>query len=326
MANLSGIERSGAVGRKFFDLLPGDFERNLATPIHQAFSHQLACDGGFSLRYAENELFSFQYRVAKLGAEDSSGVVMVSLIDKSEHDRLLRKSKKQERLSLVGTLSSGIAHELADPLDAICEAINKMLASDGNSPGGYVEQGLHKILDEVHRISHLSNNFVALARHQAPSLTHLNLHDVIWEAVTVMEHNLNRRPVFSIRLGCNAAPVAGDPVLLRNMLTNLLKNAIEAAGDDAVPLLETSCPSAESIVIRIEDRGSIHATETNRIFEVPFQERKFELGSDMGLYLSKKIIEAHKGTISATRHSGRGMVYTIKLPLLVDFFIDEEIA
>jgi PAS domain S-box-containing protein len=315
MSRLSGICKGEALGCSLFALLPADFRKNLAAPIHLAFSHRQSSEGEFSQRHAENEFFSFRYCVTCLEQEPTGSLVMISLIDKSDRDRLQRQLKKQEKLSLFGRLSSGIAYELAAPLDAICSAIDKMLGCVDKPAKGEIERGLHRILDEVYRISHLSNNIIALAHNEAPSLRYLDVHDVILESIAVLEHDLNRRPVCSLRFDRNTTLVAADPILLRCVLNNLLKSAIDAAGEDAVPLLETSSEKLQAVIIRIEDRGSASAAKNvRRIFEAPPRAQRFELGSELGMYLSKKIIEAHRGSIHAEGRAGRGTVYTITLP------------
>lgn len=315
MAQLSGIARGEALGCKLFALLPADFEKNLAAHLLLAFLHGQSSDGEFSQRHAENEIFSFQYRIAKIDWEPSRERVMVSLIDKSDRDRLQRQLRKQEQFSTLGKLSSGIAYELAAPLDAICSAIDKMLGAAEETANGEIESGLHGILGEVYRIGHLTDNIIALAHSEAPSLMQVNVHALVLEAVALLEHHLNRRPVCNLRLHPNLTTVEGDPILLRCVLHNVLKNAVEAAGDDAVPLLEASGDQQSSVVIRIEDRGAESAAITaQQVFERSPATRNFEVGSELGMFLSKKIVEAHKGEIKAEGQIGRGTVYTIILP------------
>lgn len=327
MTHLSGVTKKDAIGRRLFTLLPADFEVNLAEPIRQAQSRQLPSEGEFTLRHADDELFTFQFRVAKPAAENPRGVVLVSLIDKSDRDRLRRKLKRQEQLSVIGMLSPGIAQELSRPLEAICATIDGMLASTSNPLDERIEQGLHHILDDVFRVRNLSHNMIALAHHQTPPPIFVDAHALIRETAALLEIHLNHRPVSNLRLANGAALIAGDPLMLRRVFSNLLKTAVDAAGDDAIPLLETSFDGTQSVVIRIEDRGFARTAKSART--VRGRQRPAQQagpGSAAAMFFNKRIIEAYQGTIKAEDHSSRGTVYTVTLPLQTDVFPDEEVA
>jgi len=327
MTHLSGVTKKDAVGRRLFTLLPADFEMNLAEPIRQAQSQQLPSEGAFTLRHADDELFTFQFRVVKPAAENPRGVVLVSLIDKSDRDRLRRKLKRQEQLSVIGLLLPGIAHELTGPLETICATIDGMLVSTSDPLNEKIEQGLHQIVDEVFRIRTLSNNMIALAHHQTPPPIFVDAHALLRETVALLEINLNRRPVCNLRLANGAALIAGDPLMLRRVFSNLLKTAVDAAGDDAIPLVETSFDGTQSVVIRIEDRGFARTAKSARMVMDRLRHAQPAVpGSEAAIFFNKRIIEAHQGTIKAEDHSSRGTVYTVTLPLQTDVSPDEEIA
>jgi signal transduction histidine kinase len=98
-------------------------------------------------------------------------------------------------------------------------------------------------------------------------------------------------------------------------MRNLLASAIEAAGDDAVPLIATMDEGVQSVIIRIEDRGAPGAAKAiQQIFTASTTAKNVELGSELGMFVAQKIIEAHKGEIKAEDYVGRGTVYTIALP------------
>lgn len=314
MAQLSGISRDEALGHKLFALLPADFEKNLAAHLVEAFCAPRIIEGEFSQRHEENEIFSFLYRVAKIDTDGLRGAVMVSLIDKSERDRLHRQLKKQSQFSTVGKLSSGIAGELATPLENICNTIDRMLVAKDPAPEA-LTKGLHRVLDEVYRISHLTNNIVALAQNDMSVRMPVNVHEIILECIEQLEQKWGRRPVCNVRLDCRAALVVGDPILLQCVMRNLLASAIEAAGDDAVPLIATMDEGVQSVIIRIEDRGAPGAAKAiQQIFTASTTAKNVELGSELGMFVAQKIIEAHKGEIKAEDYVGRGTVYTIALP------------
>jgi signal transduction histidine kinase len=146
-----------------------------------------------------------------------------------------------------------------------------------------------------------------------------------------LEHTLNRQIACVSALQEGLPPVQGDPILLQSMLQNILRYAVEAAGEDAVPRVQTrllvqqaangrassktngnAAAPAQHFIIRIEDRGARIAPEVlAQIFDPIPCSKRFGIAVGLGLFISKKIVESHGGQIHVSSERGHGTIFTI---------------
>ncbi len=348
MARLTGVAPEEALHRPLFSLLPRDFERHLEASLRQLFHQQTPHHGGakeqnaevvegeFAQSHGNSEFFDFCYRMRILPTSGNRGLAIITLRPASERQR---RPKPQEPLGLLGTLSVGIAQELTNPLEAICSRIDNIIMLAGNNWDARLEEDLHSIITEVYRISYLVNNILTLSSHQAFSVAPVDINHLIPEAITLLEHTLNRQIACATALQEGLPPVNGDPVLLQTVLQNILRYAVEAAGDDAVPKVQTALldlprrgsrpahgnssqpalekknnKSSQQIVIKIEDRGAVMAPQiVAQLFDPIASSKQFGIAVGLGLFISKKIIESHRGIMQVSSEPGRGTIFTITL-------------
>jgi signal transduction histidine kinase len=346
MARLTGVAPEEALHRPLFSLLPRDFERHLETNLRQLFHRQTLHHGGameqnagvlegeFSQSHGNSEFFDFSYRMRLLPTTVNRGLAIVTLRPASERRQLQRRQKPPEPLGLLGKLGLGIAQELTNPLEAICSRIDNIIALVDDAWDGRLEEELHSIITEVYRISYLANNILTLSSHEAYSAAQVDVNHLIPEAITLLEHTLNRKIACATALQNGLPPVTGDPILLQTVLQNILRYAVEAAGDDAVPKIQTSImdlgpartdspepapgrksPNAlQQVTIKIEDRGAVMAPHIlAQLFDPIASSKQFGIAVGLGLFISKKIIESHRGMLQVGSGPGRGTVFTIIL-------------
>lgn len=350
MARLTGVAPEEALHRPLFSLLPRDFERHLEANLRRLFHPQAPHSGGanghhtevvegeFAQSHGNSDFFDFSYRMRILPTNGNRGLVILTLRPASER-RSLRRLKPQEPLGLLGTLSAGIAQELTNPLEAICSRIDNIILLAGNNWDERLEDDLHSIITEVYRISYLVNNILTLSSHQAFSVAQVDINHLIPESITLLEHTLNRQISCATALQEGLPLVSGDPVLLQTVLQNILRYAVEAAGDDTVPRIQTSviappqrggrqkrghsskpAPAkrnkklSQQIAVKIEDRGAAMAPKIlAQLFDPIASSKLFGIAVGLGLFISKKIIESHCGMLQVSSEPGRGTIFTITL-------------
>jgi signal transduction histidine kinase len=348
MARLTGVAPEEALHRPLFSLLPRDFERHLEANLRQLFHQQTphhsganghnaeVVEGEFAQSHGNSEFFDFSYRMRILPTSGNRGLAILTLRPASERQR---RPKPQEPLGLLGTLSAGIAQELTNPLEAICSRIDNIILLAGNNWDARLEDDLHSIITEVYRISYLVNNILTLSSHQAFSVAQVDINLLIPEAITLLEHTLNRKIACATALQEGLPLVSGDPILLQAVLQNILRYAVEAAGDDTVPKIQTavidlpqrggrqargnsSRPAlakgnkkpSQQIVVKIEDRGAVMAPKIlAQLFDPIASSKLFGIAVGLGLFISKKIVESHRGMLQVSSEAGRGTVFTITL-------------
>jgi signal transduction histidine kinase len=348
MARLTGVATEEALHRPLFSLLPRDFERHLEANLRQLFHQQTpqhgsangqnaeVVEGEFAQSHGNSEFFDFSYRMRILPTSGNRGLAILTLRPASERQRRL---KPQEPLGLLGTLSAGIAQELTNPLEAICSRIDNIILLASNNWDARLEDELHSIITEVYRISYLVNNILTLSSHQAFSVAQVDINHLVPEAITLLEHTLNRQIACATALQEGLPPVSGDPVLLQTVLQNILRYAVEAAGDDTVPKVQTALldlpphggrqargnspkpalakdhkKPSQQIVVKIEDRGAAMAPQIlAQLFDPIASSKQFGIAVGLGLFISKKIIESHRGLLQVSSEPGKGTVFTITL-------------
>ena len=220
--------------------------------------------------------------------------------------------KRAERLSAIGHLSAGLAHEVRNPLASISGAasiLRRRLPADEK-----LERCVEIIDSECRRLDGLLTNFLNFARPRSPKFQQTNLRAVLSDVIQLAEHALARKKImFREQVGENVPDVQCDPDQLRQVLLNLLINAIEASPDDAIVTLSSTTHS-DTLIIQVVDEGSGVAPEDiEKLFD-PFFTTK-ESGTGLGLSVAHQIVGHMGGQLSARRNADRGMTFSVALPL-----------
>lgn len=323
MSRLLGVSAAEALWRPFFSLTPKSFEQGLRKEIQQLFlqAHAIASplpqavQGEFRQPHREGNGFMFRYQLNLLPTAAIAPLVMVSLSEAAPK-KTPQQHQLHEQLLLLGKLNTSVAHELAGALDVICHKLDEILGIATPLGNQQLEAGLHDIITQIYRISYLTNNMVSLAQHGSSHLAPLDINEMILEALALLQQTMRHEVLCTMVLGPNLPPVPGDPILLQIVFQNLLKYAIAAAGEDAVPKVQTQQQSeGAGVIIRLEDRGpALHAHMLEHFFDPIHNAEKFGLGVGLGLFISKKIIEAHHGKILVNSRNSHGTEIVIELP------------
>jgi signal transduction histidine kinase len=214
---------------------------------------------------------------------------------------------EKERFREISGLTSAVAHEIKNPLNSLSLLFELLQKS---APAGLREEtALAKA--EVRKISDIVDRFSNLLRPPQPKKASVVLRDLVTAVHGSVARELSRPGVeFRYR---ESAPLVlqADERLLGQSLFNLLRNALEATETGAVSV--DAARHGRRVVIRIRDTGrGIPAADLARVFD-PFFTTK-DSGMGVGLYLARKIIEAHGGRLEAASEPGRGTTMTVHLP------------
>jgi two-component system, NtrC family, sensor histidine kinase HydH len=220
---------------------------------------------------------------------------------------------RSERLAAIGGLAAGVAHELRNPLTSV----KLLLQHAASRPGDAVLPAtkLRLILDEVGRMEGTIQGLLDFSR--PPDLQCLphDLRETLRRATNLVEGRARTQGVH-VELDRDGCPVVvdGDPQQLQQVFVNLLINGIEAMPDGGLLCAHVDVIEAKSQVrVRIEDNGQgIPADILPRLFE-PFATSK-ERGTGLGLAVSRRIIEEHRGAIEAANRPEGGATFEVILP------------
>jgi signal transduction histidine kinase len=214
---------------------------------------------------------------------------------------------EKERFREISAFTSGIAHEIKNPLNSLALALELLGRKAPAEARGDIDLGKA----QVRTISRVVDRFSSAVRAVQPEIEPLELDEVLRLAAGNLAAEA---PEASSRVRLESAPgvrLAGDRELLAQALLNILKNAVEASADASISV--GGQRSGHRVEVRVRDAGpGLPPDAEARLFE-PFYTTK-EKGMGIGLYLAKKIVEAHGGKIAVGRPKGGGTEFRIDLP------------
>jgi signal transduction histidine kinase len=220
--------------------------------------------------------------------------------------------KRAERLSAIGHLSAGLAHEVRNPLASISGAasiLRRHVPHDNK-----LERCVYIIDTECQRLNGLLTNFLNFARPRSPSFQQTDIPALLEDVLQLGEHAVAKKQIrFKEQIEDGLPGIECDSDQLRQVLLNLVINAIEASPDGGTVTLAAASESG-NIAIRVVDEGSGVAPEdVEKLFD-PFFTTK-ESGTGLGLSVAHQIVNQMGGLLTARRNSDRGMTFSVVLPI-----------
>jgi len=224
------------------------------------------------------------------------------------------------RLSTLGEMASGFAHELNQPLSAIMSFASACLRSAQRSPfdSEKLATNLERIVAQSNRAGDIIRRIRTFAQRRPPQLQAVNLNECIREVLDLLQSSLHYAGVTTVQdLSDDLPTVFADPVQLEQVLVNLIRNAIEAMQEVDPPqrrlTVRTFRPSEDLVAATVSDTGpGMDAQTMSRAFE-PFYTTKNN-GLGIGLSISRSIVESHRGHLSVASEPNHGCEFTFTLP------------
>lgn len=237
---------------------------------------------------------------------------MISELEKRQ-DQLVQAQK----LSSLGILTSGIAHQLNNPLNNIstsCQIMQEEMA-DGNSE--FIGKLLNNIDQEVDRARDIVKGLLEFSREQEFQENRVNLENLVIRTTRLIASQLPAGVEIFTEIPEDLDIIA-DVQKLQEVLLNLLLNASQAMPNEAGRITITAAEDkrAKQVQILVKDSGcGITGDDLPHIFDPFFSTKEVGYGTGLGLSVAHGIIEQHKGTLSVESKVGEGSVFTIRLPL-----------
>jgi signal transduction histidine kinase len=243
------------------------------------------------------------------------------------YEELRQKSEmliQNEKMSAIGVLAAGVAHELNNPLTAVvgfAQMIAEKLKSSrpanwNDSEYERALQALENLVQGAHRARDIVGSLLRFARATKPDARSLiDINQTLRDAFVFTEHLLLRHGItLEKRLAPELPPVWGNAARLQHVFTNLLINAQQATPSGGVVRVITEhADEPKGVWVHVEDTGEgIPPDALEHIFE-PFYTRK-EHGTGLGLSIAKQIIEEHGGEIRVESELGKGARFSVFLP------------
>ena len=277
---------------------------------------------GLDLVACRRDRSEFPVEISLSYVETASGRQALAFVtDITQRLVLERATRQAERLSALGRLSAGIAHEINNPIGIISSRIEIMLLDAEAQPlPGKLTEDLRVLHRHAQRVARIAHGLLSFARESSAERGPVDLNQVVEETLLLAEKGADKEGITIRRaLTPNLPPVHGDSNALQQVVLNLVTNARDALGGHGAITLETCLvpgrPGAARLIVR--DTGSgISPDVLSKIFD-PFYTTKSD-GTGLGLSISYGIVREHKGTIDVESLPGRGTTFTLTFPSLAE--------
>ncbi|MBL9123173.1 MAG: PAS domain S-box protein [Planctomycetaceae bacterium] len=243
---------------------------------------------------------------------------------RKEVEDLLRLQQAElahiSRLTSMGEMASGIAHELNQPLTTISHYADacQVTLGQGEVPVDRLLAWAGKIAEQAQRAGDIIRRIKGFVQKTAPERHDLDVNALLAEVIELIDPDARLHDIeLCFEPGDSLPAVSADKVQIQQVLVNLLRNAFESLAAsraaDRTVVVRVTAPDPHEVAISVEDRGQgIAADAFDRLFE-PFFTTKPD-GTGVGLPISRSIVEDHGGRIWATRNAERGMTFWFTLP------------
>ena len=241
--------------------------------------------------------------------------------DISDSKRLEELHLRAERLEAVAELSSSLAHEIKNPLASIRSSVEQLGKSSRANPDEKFLANL--IVRESDRLSRLLSEFLDFSRVRVTECRPMDLHSVAEAAIRLVRQHPDCAAGVKITLEGEPTPMEGDEDLLHRVVSNLVLNAVQAAGTRAAVKVRTGLAAVNElpggagidnpVALRVSDNGpGIPAEVQERLFE-PFATGRVG-GTGLGLAIVQRAVEAHRGLVLVDTKAGGGTTFTVYFP------------
>jgi PAS domain S-box-containing protein len=233
-------------------------------------------------------------------------------IDVTLLKQIQEQLRKTERVAELGTLASGMAHEIGTPMNVILGRAEYLMDRVKEEP---VKKGLQTIVAQVERITRVMNQLLAFARRKPPERGPLDLKDIVEDSLELFRERLAKSGVTVELALCDHCPAAqADADQMSQVIINLIMNALHAMENGGTLRVELE-QEQDRIKLTVADTGhGIPKDVLPKIFEPFYTTKEFGKGTGLGLTVVKGIIEEHQGTITVESEEGKGTRFTIRLP------------
>ena len=329
---LSGVSRENALGRKLSELFPVEladqFDRVRGeTGIHHIYKFLLrpAVNGkgtgngngngsGHSLpaRFREATL---NIAIAPLVSKDQEQIGRLIIFDDvTDRAELEQRLVQADKLSSIGLLAAGVAHEVNTPLAVIstyAQMLAKQMAEDSQKT-----LILDKIAKQTFRASEIVNSLLNFSRTSSTAFGDVNLNKVIQETLSLLEHQLQKAGIqIQSDLDANLPPIHGNTGKLQQVFLNLFLNARDAMSGGGTLEVRTWRDSG-GVRVEVADSGHGIAPEhLHRIYDPFFTTKGAQKGTGLGLSVTYGIIQEHGGSIEVFNRPNGGARFRLELPL-----------
>ncbi|HXO06340.1 MAG TPA: ATP-binding protein [Candidatus Sulfotelmatobacter sp.] len=312
LEDLLAIPRREALRRHLQDVLPQDLVAEISS---RATSDRVSGIYKFHLNTPAGRRLVINASIAPLVGKNGARLGRLILLDDiTQRVRLEEQMVQTEKLTSLGLLAAGVAHEVNTPLAVISNYI-QMLAKQipADDPR---QKTIERIVKQTFRASEIVNNLLNFSRTGAAEFVEVNLNSVLEETLTLVQHPFKTAQVNVIKNYTEQLPpVLGSITRLQQVFLNLFMNARDAMPSGGMLEVRTGAHNG-SVAVEVTDTGSgIPAENLHRIFDPFFTTKATGRGTGLGLSVSYGIIKEHAGKVDVRSTPGKGTSFRLEFPV-----------
>jgi PAS domain S-box-containing protein len=312
LEDLLAISRSEALHHKLPEVLPQDLVAEIAS---RAASDHVSGIYKFHLNTRAGNSVVINASIAPLVGKSGARLGRLILLDDiTQRVRLEEQMVQTEKLTSLGLLAAGVAHEVNTPLAVISNYI-QMLAKQIPSDDPR-QKTIERIVKQTFRASEIVNNLLNFSRTGAAEFMEVDINNVLEETLTLVQHPFKTAQVNVVKnYREQLPPVLGSITRLQQVFLNLFMNARDAMPQGGMLEVRTATQNG-SVEVEVTDTGSgIPPEHLHRIFDPFFTTKATGRGTGLGLSVSYGIIKEHAGKVDVRSTPGKGTSFRLEFPV-----------
>ena len=321
---LTGISREYAVGRRLSEVLPGDLCQSFddvrrRDGIHNIYKFVLnplaAPHNGRETRTASARESIVNVAIAPLVSKDLEQIGRLIIFDDvTDRDELERRLVQADKLSSIGLLAAGVAHEVNTPL-AVISTYAQMLAKQISGDEQKAKL-LEKIAKQTFRASEIVNSLLNFSRTATTEFVDVDLNRVIRETATLIEHQLSKASIDTqLNLSDTLRHIRGNSGKLQQVFLNLFLNARDAMPEGGTLAVRTWTEGRFAFVEVADTGHGISTDHLARIYDPFFTTKGARKGTGLGLSITYGIVQEHNGVIEVESRPDEGTRFRLEFPV-----------
>jgi len=325
---LTGIGLAQAMGKQIGEVFP-IFNESTRKPVEDPVrkvlevGHVVGLANHTVLKNSDGRLIPIEDSAAPIRDDQRRllGVVLV-FRDVTGERKAQEVMRKTEKLAAAARISATVAHEINNPLEAVVNLIYIAKRSAGDPP--VVIESLKLAEQELDRVAHLTRQTLGFYR-ESNFPERVEISELVETVLRLYSNRLKNKDITVVRDFGDCPALCGVSGELKQVVSNLVSNAADAVADHGTIVIRLRFfqdDRGAAVQLAVEDDGPGIARENvERIFE-PFFTTKEDVGTGLGLWISKEIVNRHGGSIAVRPHGengeSRGAAFTVTLPLNAD--------
>ena len=313
-----GLSREQTIGKFVEEIFDAGFALNLENILGKSRWHLTEIRNAYKLHAADSKGKSLILNVAvaplRSISNSQTGAIIV-LENVTSRIKLEETLQQSEKLSSIGLLAAGVAHEVNTPLTGVSSYTQMLLGMIPETDPKHAL--LQKVQKQTDRASNIVGNLLNFSRTgNATEFTEIDINKLLDDTLQLLEPQLRKSQVEVVKNYSDSSPkIFGSAGKLQQVFTNLVINARDAIIGGGEITLKTSFENEDEVIIEVSDTGTgIEPENLTKIFDPFFTTKAVGSGTGLGLAVSYGIVQEHAGNIEATSEVGKGTTFHLIFP------------